>query len=72
MNFSFGSLFASLFVSGAGYVFYKFGRKKTRPVFVIFGICMMIYPYFVSDFFYMVGIAIGLSALLFWLKQRGY
>lgn len=72
MNFSFSSLVGSLIVSGVGFVFFKYGRKKMNPIFLIFGIIMMIYPYFITDFLWMVGIAIGLSSILYWLRKRGY
>jgi len=72
MDMSFGSLAGSLFVSGVGFVFFNYGRKKTRPMFLIFGIIMMIYPYFVSGFFLMIGIAALMCAILYWLSKSGY
>ncbi|OGR80954.1 MAG: hypothetical protein A3I11_06195 [Elusimicrobia bacterium RIFCSPLOWO2_02_FULL_39_32] len=72
MNFSFSSLVASLMVSGVGFVFFKVGRKKMKPLFLIFGIVMMVYPYFITNFLWMVGIAIGLSSILYWLSKMGY
>ena len=67
MNLSFGSLMGSLLVSGVGLVFFNYGRKKARPLFLVFGILMMIYPYFITDFLPMIAIAAILSALLYWL-----
>ncbi len=66
MNFSFGSLVGSMLVSGVGIVFFKYGRKRSDSVFVIVGVVMMIYPYFVSDFWWMLGIAAAMSAFLYW------
>jgi hypothetical protein len=61
-----------MFVSGIGFVFFNYGRKKTRPLFLIFGAAMMIYPYFITDFLWMTGIAVFLTAVLYWLKKRGF
>ncbi len=72
MNFSFGGLVGSMMVSGAGFVFFRYGRKRSRPIFLIFGIIMMVYPYFIDDWAWMLGIFAGMCALLYWLKQKGY
>lgn len=72
MNLSFGSLMGSLLVSGVGYALFQYGRKRSRSMAVIFGIIMMIYPYFIPDFYWMVGIAAGMCAILYWLIQSGY
>ena len=57
-------------VSGVGFVFFKYGRKKQNPVFLIFGIVMMVYPYFITDFYTMITVGIALSGLLYWLSKR--
>lgn len=72
MSFSFGSLAASLFVSGLGFAFFRYGRKRSRAVFVLFGILMMVYPYFIPDAGWMVGIAVLMCAILYWLGKSGY
>ncbi len=72
MNLSYGSLMGSLLVSGVGFVLFKYGRKRSRSLFVIFGILMMIYPYFISDFFWMVGIAALMGAILYGLEKNGH
>ncbi len=72
MDFSFGSMVASLFVSGIGLVLFKYGRKKGRSIFVTFGLIMMVFPYVVSDPLWMTGIAAGLSGVLYWLAKSGY
>ena len=70
MNLSFGSFVGSMLVSGVGLVFFNHGRKKTKSLFLVVGIVMMVYPYFITDFFWMVGIAALLSAILYWLSER--
>lgn len=61
-----------MLVSGVGFVFFNYGRKKSRPIFLIVGLFMMIYPYFITNFFYMIGIGVVLSVLLYWLGKMGY
>ncbi len=72
MNFSFAGLMGSLLVSGVGFVFFTYGRKKSRFWFLIIGIIMMIYPYFITDFLPMVGLAVLMCSLLYWLNKQGY
>ena len=69
MQFSFGSIVASLFVSGFGFAFFKYGRKKMRPAFVYIGIVMMVYPYVVTNPLAMIGIACLLCLLLWFLSR---
>lgn len=70
MNLSFGALTGSLLVSGVGFVYFNYGRKKSRPLYLGSGILMMVYPYFITDFFVMVGIAAVISAFLYWSSRR--
>lgn len=72
MEISFGGLVGSMFISGFGFVFFRYGRKKSRPLFWLTGLVMMIYPYFVSDFLWMIGIAALLCAGLYWGSKQGY
>jgi hypothetical protein len=63
------SLIASFIVSGAGWVFFSYGRKMKRGPQVILGLVLMVYPYFISNVLLMLGIA----ALLiggFWYALR--
>ena len=63
------SLLASLFVSGIGFVLFKYGRKLSRFPHTAIGLVMLIYPYFVSDVALMLGLAPALLAVL-WLMTR--
>ncbi len=72
MNFSFGGFVGSMLVSGVGFVLFNYGRKRSRPMHLIFGILMMVYPFFIDDFFWMVGIAVALCGILYWLGKNGY
>ena len=62
MDFSAGSLFASLIVSGVGYFLFSYGRKTTDLPKIAVGLVMLVYPYFVTSTVMMVGIAVALVA----------
>ena len=66
MDFSAGSLFANLIVSGVGFFLFSYGRKTTDIPKVVVGLVMMAYPYFVSSATMLIGIAVALVAGL-WL-----
>ena len=44
MDFSAGSLFANLIVSGVGFFLFSYGRKTTDIPKVVVGLVMMAYP----------------------------
>ena len=71
-NFSFGSLMASMVVSGIGFVLFKYGRRRGRSIFVTFGIILMIYPYFIYDMSLLIYITAGLCAVLYFLVKQGF
>ena len=48
MDFSAGTLIASLVVSSIGFGFFLYGKKQVRFPQLIVGLVMMIYPYFVA------------------------
>lgn len=70
MDFSVGSLFASLLVGGIGFVLFVYGRKQSRMPHLVTGFVLMAYPYFVSDTLLMIGIAALLLALLWYAVRR--
>jgi hypothetical protein len=47
MNVNAGWLFASLIISGIGFVLFSYGRKLARWPQLAAGIAMLVYPYFV-------------------------
>ena len=71
-DFSFGGLMASMVVSGIGFVFFKYGRKRGRSPYVTIGLILLIFPYFVYDLNWLIGIAAGLCAVLFFLVKQGF
>ena len=63
-DFTFGSIMASMVVSGIGFVFFKYGRRQGRSIFTTFGIIITIYPYFIYDTSLLIYITAGLCAVL--------
>lgn len=72
MNFTFGGLMASMLVSGIGFVLFKYGRRMGRSIFVTIGLILLIFPYFVGDLSWLIGVTLGLCALLYGLLKLGY
>lgn len=72
MDFDAGSLIAGFVVSGVGFVFFNFGRKMGRPIHVITGLVLMVYPYFIPTVWVMLVIGAALCALNYLAVQRGY
>jgi hypothetical protein len=69
MNLNPGWLFASLIVSGVGFVLLNYGRKMARAPHVVAGVAMLVYPYFVPGVLANALIAVGVLAVL-WLAVR--
>ncbi|HXJ21641.1 MAG TPA: hypothetical protein VMT03_15560 [Polyangia bacterium] len=69
MNLNPGWLFASLIVSGVGFVLLNYGRKMARAPHAVAGVAMLVYPYFVPGVLANALIAVGVLALL-WLAVR--
>ncbi|MCP3918835.1 MAG: hypothetical protein GY711_25080 [bacterium] len=67
MDFSTGSLMASLLVSSIGFGVFLYGKREAMHPQIVVGLAMMGYPYFVSSPLWMILIAAvllgGLRAL---------
>ena len=72
MNLDPGYLLASMFVSGVGFVLFKYGRKQGRPPQVVLGLVMLVYPYFITDLAWMLGVLPLLLLLLWGLTRMGF
>lgn len=72
MDFDGSNLLAGLAVSGVGYVLFSYGRRMSRPLHVIVGLCMLVYPYFAPTALITGGIAVGLLLLLWGATKLGY
>jgi hypothetical protein len=69
MSFDPNSLLASLVVSSIGFVLFKYGRSQQRMSFAVTGVIMLVYPYFITNVPWMLGVVPILLALL-WLATR--
>ena len=72
MDIDAGSLIAGFLVSGVGYVFFNYGRKMGRPIHLITGLLLMVYPYFIPTVWVMVLIGVLLCGLNYFAVQRGF
>ncbi|MBF0177610.1 MAG: hypothetical protein HQL63_12305 [Magnetococcales bacterium] len=68
MGYSMTAIAASLFFSLIGLIFFRYGRNNGPTSTTIYGILLMVYPYFVTDTTYMIAIGIVLCILPFVLK----
>ena len=66
-----GYLLASLAVSSVGYVLFSYGRKQHRLPNMIVGVVMLVYPYFITDLAWMLGLCPVLLVVLWLLTRLG-
>ena len=64
-------LFASMCVSGAGFVLLSYGRQQRRFPHMATGLVLLVYPYFVSSVGWMLAIGALLVAVLFAAVRLG-
>ncbi len=68
MNFTAGAFITSLITGSIGYVYWSYGRKMTKPLFLVSGVLLMGFPYLVDSIPLSVVIGVGLAALPFVLR----
>lgn len=71
MSFEPEAIFASMVVSGIGFVLFKYGRSQRRVPHTAIGFVMMVFPYAVSNVWAMTGIGAGLCGLLWVVTLLG-
>jgi hypothetical protein len=59
MDFSAGSMIASMIVSTIGGGFFMYGKKQSRLPQVVTGLVLIGFPYFVGDVTWMIAIAVA-------------
>ena len=64
-----GQLFVMLAASIVGLALFRYGKKQKRGPQLAAGIMLMVFPYFVSNLLWMLGVAGALLAGL-WLATR--
>lgn len=72
MDFSAGSLFASLFVSSIGGGLLIYGKKQQRMPQLTAGVVLSIFPFFVTGVAWMIAIAVAICAGLTLAVRSGY
>ena len=68
MNFTPAAFLTSLVTGGIGYVYWSYGRKMAKPVFMASGALLMVYPYFVESLPANIVVGALLSAVPFVLR----
>jgi hypothetical protein len=64
-----GYLVASLVVSSVGFVLFSFGKSQKRVAFTVFGLILLVYPYFITNIVWMLTL-VPVFLLLLWLATR--
>ena len=72
MNLDPGYLLASMLVSSVGFVLFKYGRKQSRLPHLVFGVLLLVYPYFLTDLGWMLGVLPLLLLILWGLTRIGF
>lgn len=72
MDFSPGSLFLNLIISGIGTVLLIYGKKQGRTPQMIAGAIYLVYPYFIDDVWTLLAIGLAVAAGLWWFVRQGY
>jgi hypothetical protein len=67
MNIDAAWLFVSLAIGAVGTGLFLYGKKQARWPQLVCGVILCIYPYFVSNIWVMLGIALALIAALWFL-----
>lgn len=69
MNLDASTLIVGLFVSAVGFVLFRYGKTQQRIPHVVFGLLLMIYPYFTGGWVLTLAIGVALVTAL-WLMVR--
>lgn len=58
MGFDANAFLLSMLISGIGFVAFAYGKKVSRLPQMVAGVTLMAFPYFVSNIWLMLGIAV--------------
>ena len=72
MNLDPAWLLLSLFPSGAGFVLLVYGKKQGRWPQMAAGLALMVYPYFATTVWTLVGVGALICAALWWGLRLGW
>ena len=62
------SLLLGLVFSAIGAGFFMYGRKQQRPVPLLCGLVLMVYPYFISNNGLLIAIGVALIAIPYFVR----
>ena len=65
-------LFLSLVPSGLGFVLFRYGKKQDRWPQLVAGLALMVYPYFATSLWTLVGIGALIGASLWYAIRLGW
>lgn len=72
LEFEGAEIIASLLVSGVGFVFFSYGKKMTRVPQMLGGLCLLVFPYFVSGALWTLVLGALLVSLIYLVIRLGY
>jgi hypothetical protein len=65
-------LFLSLFPSGIGLVLLAYGRRQNRWPHIVAGLIYLVYPYFATTIWSLVGIGAAVGVALWYAVREGW
>jgi len=60
-----------MLISGVGFVAFVYGKKQSRLPQMLAGVILMAFPYFVSNLWLMVGVAVAVLGAMFLAIRLG-
>ncbi len=72
MSFDANTLIASFVIGSIGLVAFLYGKRQNRIPQMVAGVALIAYPYFVSNVFVMIGIAVALLAAMWGALRLGW
>jgi hypothetical protein len=66
--FDTSSLLWGLLFGSIGFGFFLYGKRQRRAVPLVCGILLMVFPYFVSNTYLLVGLGVVLMAIPYFLR----
>jgi hypothetical protein len=63
-----GTLIIGLFAGAIGLGYFVYGKKQAQAVPMISGIALMVYPYFFSNIWVLLGLGLALCLAPFYIK----
>ena len=71
MNFDANAFLLSMLIGSVGFVAFVYGKKQSRLPQMLAGLILMGFPYFVSNLWLMLGIAVGVLVVMYGLIRAG-